>query len=146
MSQVFVMQPFEIIKIRLQTQTQEARLYNGIVDCFKQIVTKEGPLALEKGSLVPLFGVGLTGSVRFGVYENIKKEIAYLRGTDGQPAVLHLTDKTLAAFLTGVVSSVVVVIDQVFSVSWTTQESECRFKKQWLIEFTLVQSTQLSKS
>jgi solute carrier family 25 carnitine/acylcarnitine transporter 20/29 len=111
MSQVFVMQPFEIIKVRLQTQTQEARLYNGIVDCFKQIVTKEGPLALFKGSATPLIGVGFLGAIRFGIYESFKKDIAYMRGTNGQPAVLNQADKTLAAFLTGIITSVGVVIN-----------------------------------
>lgn len=49
-SQVFVMQPFEIIKVRLQTQPQDAKIYNGIVDCLTKIVKNEGPLALYKGS------------------------------------------------------------------------------------------------
>lgn len=103
------MQPFEIIKVRLQTQTAEAPLYNGIVDCLTKIVKHEGPLALYKGTLTPLIGVGFLGSIRFGVYENFKKDIAYMRGTDGKPAVLHQTDKTVAAFGTGIISSVGVV-------------------------------------
>ena len=37
-SQVFVMQPFEIIKVRLQTQSKQAPLYNGIVDCLTKII------------------------------------------------------------------------------------------------------------
>jgi hypothetical protein len=39
-SQVFVMQPFEIIKVRLQTQPRDAKIYNGILDCGKQIFLK----------------------------------------------------------------------------------------------------------
>jgi hypothetical protein len=39
-SQVFVMQPFEIIKVRLQTQPRDAKIYNGILDCGKQIFFK----------------------------------------------------------------------------------------------------------
>ena len=50
MSQVFVMQPFEIIKVRLQTQSKTAPIYNGILDCLTQIISKEGPLALYKGN------------------------------------------------------------------------------------------------
>lgn len=49
-SQVFVMQPFEIIKVRLQTQSKAEPLYNGIVDCLTKIIKNEGPLALYKGS------------------------------------------------------------------------------------------------
>lgn len=37
-SQVCVMQPFEIIKVRLQTQSATNKLYNGIADCFTKIV------------------------------------------------------------------------------------------------------------
>jgi len=43
------MQPFEIIKVRLQTQSNSNKLYNGIVDCFLKIVKNEGPMALYKG-------------------------------------------------------------------------------------------------
>lgn len=44
------MQPFEIIKVRLQTQSKEAPQYNGIVDCLNKIIKNEGPLALYKGT------------------------------------------------------------------------------------------------
>lgn len=37
-SQVFVMQPFEIIKVRLQTQPKDAKIYNGIIDCLTKII------------------------------------------------------------------------------------------------------------
>lgn len=37
-SQVFVMQPFEIIKVRLQTQPKDAKIYNGIIDCLSKII------------------------------------------------------------------------------------------------------------
>jgi hypothetical protein len=37
-SQVFVMQPFEIIKVRLQTQPKDAKIYNGILDCLTKII------------------------------------------------------------------------------------------------------------
>lgn len=43
------MQPFEIIKVRLQTQSREAPQYKGIADCLTKIVKTEGPLALYKG-------------------------------------------------------------------------------------------------
>ena len=35
--QVLLMQPFEIVKIRLQTQTPGNAYYNGMIDCFKKI-------------------------------------------------------------------------------------------------------------
>lgn len=36
-TQVIIMQPFEIVKIRLQTQSTQNPYYNGMVDCFKKI-------------------------------------------------------------------------------------------------------------
>lgn len=48
-SQVFVMQPFEIIKVRLQTQSAANKMYNGIADCLMKIIKNEGFFALYKG-------------------------------------------------------------------------------------------------
>jgi hypothetical protein len=46
------MQPFEIIKVRLQTQSKENPQYRGIVDCLTKIIKNEGPLALYKGYIL----------------------------------------------------------------------------------------------
>lgn len=48
-TQVMIMQPFEIVKIRLQTQSALNPYYAGIVDCFQKIVKEEGPASLYKG-------------------------------------------------------------------------------------------------
>lgn len=48
-AQVIIMQPFDIIKIRLQTQDLLSPKYSGVLDCLKKIVAEEGPLALYKG-------------------------------------------------------------------------------------------------
>lgn len=48
-TQVFVMQPFEIIKVRLQTQSAAAPVYSGIFDCLTKIIKNEGATALYKG-------------------------------------------------------------------------------------------------
>lgn len=50
------MQPFEIIKVRLQTQPQDAKVYNGIIDCLTKIIKNEGPLALYKGDIFLMQG------------------------------------------------------------------------------------------
>ena len=49
-TQVIIMQPFEIIKVRLQTQSSQNPKYNGIVDAFKKILAEEGPFSFYKGS------------------------------------------------------------------------------------------------
>ena len=48
-TQVFVMQPFEIIKVRLVNQSLLNPEYFGIVDCFRRILKEEGPRAFYKG-------------------------------------------------------------------------------------------------
>lgn len=60
------MQPFEIIKVRLQTQSSINPEYKGIIDCLQKIVKKEGLGALYKGTLSPLVGCGFQVSVQFG--------------------------------------------------------------------------------
>lgn len=48
-TQVFVMQPFEIVKVRLINQSLKNSYYTGIFDCFKKIRSEEGLLAFYKG-------------------------------------------------------------------------------------------------
>jgi hypothetical protein len=36
-TQVFVMQPFEIVKVRLINQSFQDSYYKGIIDCFRKI-------------------------------------------------------------------------------------------------------------
>lgn len=75
-AQVILMQPFEIVKIRLQTQSAAGTShYNGMVDCFKKIMFEEGPLAFYKGmlssysgTLSPLIGIGFYASSMFFTY------------------------------------------------------------------------------
>jgi solute carrier family 25 carnitine/acylcarnitine transporter 20/29 len=38
-AQVMIMQPFDIIKIRLQTQSLANPIYSGVADCLKKIVS-----------------------------------------------------------------------------------------------------------
>jgi solute carrier family 25 carnitine/acylcarnitine transporter 20/29 len=66
------MQPFEKIKVMLQTQGP-VKQYTGIIDCIQKVVKHEGFMGFYKGMLVPLMGIGLIGSVRFVVLENIKR-------------------------------------------------------------------------
>ena len=75
-----VQQPFEIIKVRLQTQCHINPEYDGINDCIRKILAEEGPFAFYKGTsvyyegtLAPLLGVGLLVSLQFGSNELSKK-------------------------------------------------------------------------
>lgn len=80
-TQVGIGQPFDIVKVRLQTQKVGEALYTGAVDCLQKIVKHEGgPFALWKGSLPPLIGVGAATSIQFGVNENTKVIIQNITG------------------------------------------------------------------
>lgn len=48
-TQVMIMQPFEIVKVRLQTQSSNNPYYFGILDAFKKIAQEEGLLSFYKG-------------------------------------------------------------------------------------------------
>lgn len=48
-AQVFVMQPFEIVKVRLVNQPLLNPKYFGIADCFRRIFREEGVLAFYRG-------------------------------------------------------------------------------------------------
>ena len=71
-AQVFVMQPFEIIKIRLANQSLKNPEYNGILDCFKKIKHTDGVKGFYKGkfyinigTLSPLLGIGPQVAMQF---------------------------------------------------------------------------------
>lgn len=68
--------PFEVIKTKLQTQTNHS-LYKGNFDCLQQILKKEGPKGIFKGLRVKLMmdspGVG----VYFATYEFMKKKFDF---------------------------------------------------------------------
>ncbi|CAG9311090.1 unnamed protein product [Blepharisma stoltei] len=67
---VFVGQPFDIIKVRLQNSGGSAIL------ALKNLLSHEGFLTLWKGSLPPLIGVGLSNAVSFGTNENTKRIVS----------------------------------------------------------------------
>ncbi|CAD6892874.1 unnamed protein product [Tilletia controversa] len=73
-TQVLVGQPFDIVKVRLQTAP--AGTYGGMGDLVKKIIANEGPAAFYKGTLTPLLGVGLCVSIQFGVVEHLKREFS----------------------------------------------------------------------
>lgn len=68
-AQVLIGQPFDIVKVRLQTTSD----YKGAADCATQILKKEGPSAFYKGTLTPLIGIGACVSVQFGAYNYARR-------------------------------------------------------------------------
>ncbi|TFY71640.1 hypothetical protein EVG20_g1370 [Dentipellis fragilis] len=70
-AQVLVGQPFDIVKVRMQTAPKGT--YNGMLDCAGGILKNEGPLAFYKGTLTPLLGIGVCVSIQFAVLERCKR-------------------------------------------------------------------------
>jgi len=60
-AQVFVGQPFDIVKVRLQSSDA----YSGAMDCATRIAREEGLLAFYKGTAMPLLGIGACVSLQF---------------------------------------------------------------------------------
>ncbi|KAK6397394.1 hypothetical protein LTR65_006369 [Meristemomyces frigidus] len=68
-AQVLIGQPFDIVKVRLQTTTN----YTGALDCASQILKNEGAAAFYKGTLTPLIGIGACVSVQFGAFNYARR-------------------------------------------------------------------------
>ncbi|KAF9232663.1 mitochondrial carrier domain-containing protein [Melanogaster broomeanus] len=85
-AQVLVGQPFDIVKVRMQTSAKGT--YNGMLHCAGGILKNEGPLAFYKGTLTPLLGIGACVSIQFGALEYAKRlftaqNLANGRGGEG---------------------------------------------------------------
>lgn len=68
-AQVLLGQPFDIVKVRLQTTSQ----YSGALDAATSIYKNEGALAFYKGTLTPLIGIGACVSVQFGGFHYARR-------------------------------------------------------------------------
>jgi len=68
-AQVLIGQPFDIVKVRLQTTTQ----YSSALNAATSIYRNEGALAFYKGTLTPLIGIGACVSVQFGAFNGAKR-------------------------------------------------------------------------
>ncbi|KAJ6498771.1 mitochondrial carrier domain-containing protein [Mycena sanguinolenta] len=83
--QVLVGQPFDIVKVRMQTAPKGT--YSGMMHCATGILKNEGPLAFYKGTLTPLLGIGVCVSIQFGALEFTKRHFAarnMANGTGGE--------------------------------------------------------------
>ncbi|CCG21122.1 Ymc1 inner mitochondrial membrane transporter [Candida orthopsilosis Co 90-125] len=83
-AQVLVGQPFDCVKVRLQSAPEGA--YSGALDVIKQLIKNEGFAGFYKGTLTPLVGVGACVSVQFSVNEFMKRY--YDQKLNGKPLSL----------------------------------------------------------
>ncbi|ROV93501.1 hypothetical protein VSDG_06830 [Cytospora chrysosperma] len=68
-AQVLLGQPFDIVKVRLQTSTTNT----SAVATATSILKNEGPMAFYKGTLTPLIGIGACVSVQFGGFHAARR-------------------------------------------------------------------------
>lgn len=68
-AQVLLGQPFDIVKVRLQTSSTNA----SALGTASSILKNEGPLAFYKGTLTPLIGIGACVSVQFGGFHYARR-------------------------------------------------------------------------
>ncbi|KAK4192190.1 mitochondrial carrier domain-containing protein [Podospora australis] len=68
-AQVLIGQPFDIVKVRLQTSTA----YPSALSAASSIYRNEGALAFYKGTLTPLLGIGACVSIQFGAFHSARR-------------------------------------------------------------------------
>ncbi|KAK2737096.1 hypothetical protein FQN55_001308 [Onygenales sp. PD_40] len=103
-AQVLLGQPFDIVKVRLQTTTQ----YSNALDCATKILKNEGPLAFYKGTLTPLIGIGACVSVQFGAFHEARRRFEEINAQKNPlNPTLSYSQYYLAGAFAGVTNSVI---------------------------------------
>ncbi|KAH8700210.1 mitochondrial carnitine/acylcarnitine carrier protein [Talaromyces proteolyticus] len=69
-TQVIIGQPFDIVKVRMQTQVN-----GNAIQVARKILTHEGVLGFYKGSLPPLLGVGACISIVYSVFHSVSRSL-----------------------------------------------------------------------
>lgn len=101
-AQVLLGQPFDIVKVRLQTTSQ----YTGALDAATQIYKNEGPAAFYKGTLTPLIGIGACVSVQFGGFHYARRAFEAQNTAKGHPAQLSYAQYYAAGAFAGIANTV----------------------------------------
>ncbi|KAJ1658055.1 Mitochondrial carrier protein ymc2 [Dispira simplex] len=111
--QVFSGQPFDTVKVRLQTQPTplpgETPRYAGTLDCVKRTYRSEGFGGFYRGTTTPLVGVGLCVSIQFMVLEHAKRRFSQYnqQHSPTNNSTLSSSQFFLAGAMAGLANSVV---------------------------------------
>ncbi|SPO04444.1 related to carrier protein YMC1, mitochondrial [Cephalotrichum gorgonifer] len=100
-AQVLIGQPFDIVKVRLQTSTA----YPSALSAATSIYKTEGPRAFYKGTLTPLLGIGACVSVQFGAFHQARRWFEARNG-NGADAPLTYGQYFASGAFAGVANSV----------------------------------------
>eukprot|EP00094_Tigriopus_californicus_P013257 TCALIF_12821-PA protein Name:"Similar to Slc25a21 Mitochondrial 2-oxodicarboxylate carrier (Rattus norvegicus)" AED:0.07 eAED:0.07 QI:0/0/0/0.75/1/0.5/4/0/283 len=104
--EVAIMHPLDLIKTRLQIQSNASRgsanHYNGVGDCMVKMYRQEGLKSYWKGIIPPLCVETPKRAWKFGTYEIFKTQMGYRRDgsmTFGQMATVGLNPHDLTSIL-----------------------------------------------
>ncbi|KAK4203508.1 putative mitochondrial carrier [Triangularia verruculosa] len=100
-AQVLIGQPFDIVKVRLQTSTT----YPSALTAATSIYRHEGPLAFYKGTLTPLLGIGACVSIQFGAFHSARRYLESL--SPGGKSQLSHSQYFAAGAFAGVANSII---------------------------------------
>jgi solute carrier family 25 carnitine/acylcarnitine transporter 20/29 len=101
-AQVLLGQPFDIVKVRLQTTSQ----YTGALDAATKIYQNEGALAFYKGTLTPLIGIGACVSVQFGGFHYARRQFEARNKARGGDGTLSYSQYYAAGAFAGIANTV----------------------------------------
>ncbi|KAI5968693.1 YMC1 [Candida margitis] len=115
-TQVLIGQPADLVKIRLQTTSATSSS-----QVIKDVIKNEGVLAFYKGTLPPLFGVGVCVSLQFYGFHEAKRQILQYTGK----SQMNLWPETyIAGAVAGVVNTPVTApVEQLRILSQSSGES-----------------------
>jgi len=102
-AQVLLGQPFDIVKVRLQTST----VYPNALVAAQTIYRTEGPLAFYKGTLTPLIGIGACVSVQFGAFHEARRRLEAYNTSKNQLPGLSYGQYYCAGAFAGVANSII---------------------------------------
>ncbi|KAI9825174.1 MAG: hypothetical protein M1819_000579 [Sarea resinae] len=100
-AQVLIGQPFDIVKVRLQTTTE----YANAADCAAKIWKNEGAAAFYKGTLTPLIGIGACVSVQFGAFHYARRAFSTQNTKNNSSPTLSYTQYYLSGAFAGVANT-----------------------------------------
>lgn len=95
--------PFDTLKVRLQTQPTNPRIYDGVLDCLQKTLKWEGVGGLYKGVTSPLAGQMFFRASLFGAFGGSKRWLG--TNWDGTSRELQVVDFYKAGMMTGFVAS-----------------------------------------
>ncbi len=101
--QVLIGQPFDLLKVRQQTSSNNISLVN----LFKTTLKTEGITAFYKGTLPPLLGVGACVSIQFYAFHETKRQLQTYNKKLGFDGGLSLPQYYIAGAAAGIANSVI---------------------------------------